>query len=261
MNKNINRIIAYGCSYTAGDEIMDHVVMGVSFEECNQWKLDYLKNRSRSTHYTGKFKQDFNIAWNDPLHKKSSWAGQLANLMNLSFENRATNGSGLDEQYFRMYNDYTQGLILDTDLVVVGLTSMNRIIDFRSADKVTTLISNDIPDDIGSKLLLDIYNDDYAVFHYFRTLNSFNSLRSKIRLLIQPMVNNMLPHELDQLNIPHTRSFAEDIWKNSMGNMVLPEEYLRPPIINGIAKNCAFGHPPLESHIELAEKIYKQIKS
>ena len=77
---------------------------------------------------------------------------------------------------------------------------------------------------------------------------------------MQPMVNEMLPHHLDKLNIPHTRTFAEDIWKNSIGNLLLPEEYLRPPIVNGIAIKCAFGHPPVESHIELAEKIYKQIE-
>ena len=138
MDKNINRIIAYGCSYTAGDEIMDHIALDISFEECNQLKREYLQKNEKSPNHTGKFKKYVNIAWNNPLHQKSSWAGQLANLMNLPFENRAINGSGLDEQYFRIYNDYTQGLILDTDLVLVGLTSMNRMIDFRLPEKVTS---------------------------------------------------------------------------------------------------------------------------
>ena len=39
--KKINRILAYGCSYTAGDEIMDHIKMGISFEECNRIKQRY----------------------------------------------------------------------------------------------------------------------------------------------------------------------------------------------------------------------------
>jgi len=255
---NINRIIAYGCSYTAGDEIMDHVALGISFEECNQLKREYLLKNEKSPNHTSKFKKDFNIRWDDPLHRNSSWAGQLAKLMNVSFENRATNGSGLDEQYFKIHHDYAQGLILKDDLVLIGLTSMNRMIDFRS--KTTTLISKNIPDDSGSRLLLDIYNDDYIVFHYFKTLDLFNGLRSKMRLLMQPMVDHMLPYQLNRLNVPNTRIFAKDIWKNSISNILLPEDYLRSPIVNGVKNKCAFGHPTLESHTELAEKIYKQIE-
>lgn len=260
MNKNFNRILAYGCSYTAGDEIMDHIVMGVSFEECNQWKRDYLKNKTASLSYTAKFKQDFNIKWDDPLHRNSSWAAQLAELLDLSFENRAMNGSGIDEQYLKIYSDYSQGLILDNDLVLVGLTSMNRMIDFRLKEKITTLISKNIPNDVGSKLYLDMYNDDYVVFHYFKTLKLFNDLATKIQLMMQPMTNDMMGDQLDKLNLPHTRVFAELVWKESINNILLPEEFLRLPVIDSILKRCEFGHPPLESHIELAKKIHKQIK-
>jgi hypothetical protein len=258
MNKNFNRIIAYGCSYTAGDEIMDHIVMGVSFEECNQWKQDYLNNKTASLAHTTNFKKDFNIRWDDPLHRNSSWAAQLAKLLNVPFENRAMNGSGLDEQYLGIYMDYDQGRILDTDLVLVGLTSMNRMIDFRLKEKITTLISKNIPDDVGSKLYLDMYNDDYVVFHYFKTLELFNGLATKIQLMMQPMTNDMMLGQLDRLSIPHTRSFANTVWKNSIDNILLPEEYLQPLIVNGVARKCAFGHPPLESHIELAEKLHKK---
>jgi hypothetical protein len=260
MDKNFNRIIAYGCSYTAGDEIMDHIVMGVSFEECNQTKLDYLNNRRSSIVpvYTSRFKEDFNIKWNDPLHRNSSWAAQLAKLLDIPFENRAMNGSGLDEQYLGIYMDYAQGQILDNDLVLVGLTSMNRTIDFRLKEKITTLVSKNIPDELGSKLFLDIYNDDFLVFQYFKTLNLLSNLSSDINLLIQPMVADMTPKQLDNLKLTHSRLFANNVWKNIIDNIILPEECLQPPIVNGVAKKCAFGHPPLESHIELAEKLHKK---
>jgi hypothetical protein len=257
--KNVKRIIAYGCSYTAGDEIMDHVILGVSFEECNQWKKDYLNKGKSTVAYTIKFKEDFNIRWDDPLHKNNSWAAHLAKLSNLSFENRAMNGSGLDEQYLKIYNDYTSGQILETDVVLVGLTSMNRMIDFRSTEKITTLISKNIPDDISSKLLLEIYNDDYIVFQYFKTLSLLSSLNSKMRLLMQPMVKNMMTTELNKISISHTSSFANDIWNNIINNIILPDEWLQPPMVNGIVKQCAFGHPPVESHIELAGKMHNKL--
>jgi hypothetical protein len=253
MNKNIKRILAYGCSYTAGDEIVDHVIMGVSFEECNQWKRDYLNKRLASSAHTGKFKTDFNIQWDDPLHRNSSWAAQVAKLLDLPFENRAMNGSGLDEQYLKIYSDCETGLILDSDLVLVGLTTINRMIDFRLKEKITTLISRNIPDDIGSKLLLDLYNDDYMVYHYFKTLSSLNSLSSKIQVLMQPMVNDMLVSQLDKLDLQHSRQYADSVWRECQPN-ILSESYLAHSPI------CEFGHPALECHIELAEKIYNQIK-
>jgi hypothetical protein len=253
MNKKINRIVAYGCSYTAGDEIMDHIVMGITFEECNQWKRDYLNKGSASLAYTSKFKTDFKIRWDDPLHRASSWAGQLANLMNLPFENRATNGSGLDQQYLKIYSDYENGLILDSDLVLVGLTTMNRMIDFRLKEKVATLISKNIPNDLGSKLLLELYNDDCIVFQYFKTLSLLNSLSSKMRLVMQPMTNHMLDSQLDKLNLQHSRTYADSVWRECTPN-VLSQFYL------GSYPKCEYGHPALECHIELAEKIFKQIK-
>ena len=253
MKKSINRILAYGCSYTAGDEIMDHVVMGITFEECNKWKREYLNNRLSSVAYTSKFKTDFKIAWNDPLHRNSSWAAQLAKIANLPFENRAMNGSGLDEQYLKIYHDYENGLILDSDLVLIGLTSMNRMIDFRLKEKITTLISKNIPNDVGSRLLLELYNDDYIVYHYFKSLSLLNNLSSKMRLLMQPMVNDMLDTGLDKLNLQHSRQYADSIW-SECGPNILSQFYL------GTHPKCEFGHPALECHIELAEKIYENVK-
>jgi hypothetical protein len=261
MKKDIKRILAYGCSYTAGDEIMDHVIMGLSFDECNQTKQDYLNNRQSSIvpAHTARFKEDFNIRWDEPLHRSNSWAAHLAKKLGVSFENRAMNGSGLDEQYLGICTDYSRGLILNNDLVLVGLTSLNRTIDFRSKEKITTLISKNIPEDLGSKLFLDIYNDDFLVFQYFKTLNLLSGLSSDINLLMQPMVADMTPKQLAKLDLTHSRLFADNVWKNTIDNIILPEECLQLPIVNGVAKKCAFGHPPVESHIELAGKMHNKL--
>jgi hypothetical protein len=250
MKNNINRILAYGCSYTAGDEIMDHVIMGVTLEECNRLKKEYI---AKETATTLQFKNDFNIKWDEPLHRANSWAAQVAKLVNLPFENRAMNGSGLDEHYLKIYSDYEKGLILDSDLVLVGLTSMNRMIDFRSKRKITTLVSRLIPDDVGSKLLLDLYNDDYMAYHYFKTLSLLNGLSSKMKLLMQPMVNEMLFKQLNKLDLRHTRHYAHNIWRECQPNILSQYHLERLP-------ECEFGHPALECHIKLAEKIYENVK-
>ena len=256
MNKSIKRILAYGCSFTAGAEIMDHVVMGVSFEECNRQKLNYLKNNKSP--YS--FNQDFNIEWNNPLGRNSSWPAQLADLLGLEFENRARNGTSLDDHYLKIYNDYNQGLILEDDLVLVGLTTMNRMIDFRSNEKIATLMLRDIPYEASSKLLLDICNDDYLVFQYFKTLILLNGFNSKMQLRMQPMTITILDTGLMHLNNPHTKQFAKDVWSSIIDKVLLPEEFLKRPEVNGVKIACGFAHPPLESHTELANKIFERVK-
>jgi hypothetical protein len=77
---------------------------------------------------------------------------------------------------------------------------------------------------------------------------------------MQPMSDNMLIKQLNELNIPHTKMFAEHVWNSVIDNILLPEDYLKSPIVNGVKKQCAFGHPPLESHTELANKIFEKVK-
>ena len=237
---------------------MDHVVMGVSFEECNQLKIDYL---NKGGNHVRQFKEDVGIYYQtEELHRNNSWTGQLAKLLDLEFENRAISGSGLDEHYFNIYNDYNQGLILEDDLVIVGLTYIDRIPDFRKEEKITTLMSRNIPDEVGSKLLLEIHNDDYLVFQYFKNLILLNGLNLKMQLKMQPMTVTILnKYRMERLNIPHTKQFAEHVWNSIIDNILLPEEFLKRPEVRGVQIECGFHHPPLESHIELANKIFEKL--
>ena len=60
--KKINRIVAYGCSYTVGDEIMDHDVLGMTFEECNDIKQKYLNAGGVASAWDG-----WKTGWKDAL--------------------------------------------------------------------------------------------------------------------------------------------------------------------------------------------------
>lgn len=247
----INRILAYGCSYTAGDEIMDHVKIGVTFEECNQIKQRYSTTYGQGYDIAA-FRTEFNLSRDYPLHRNNSWAAILAKKLTVSFENRAVNGSGLDEHYFKIYNDYNNGQIKDTDLVLVGLTSIDRMIDFRSDRPMPhnySLISSLIPNDDGSRLLLELQNDDFLVFHYFKTIHLLHYLGSKINLIMQPMKKLWPVHNITNLDAPYTEQYANTVWKEC-STSILSELYLED-----VTPPCGFGHPALESHILLAEKL------
>jgi hypothetical protein len=257
MNK-INRIVAYGCSYTAGDELMDHVVMGVTFEKCNDIKQQYLDTYSRNCAISY-FRKDFKkISHYQNAYRNRTWAAQLAKRLNINFENRAVNGSGPDEHYFRIYNDLVNGLINDSDLILVGLTSMDRIIDFRPIRAMphnNTLISASIPEEEGSRLFIELFNDDFTVYNYCKNIHLLHCLSSKINLLMQPMRKWWTIDHIIRRDIPNTKEYAINVW-NECKPSLLSNLYLED-----IVPACGFGHPAIESHTLLAEQLEELVRN
>jgi|688.fasta_scaffold319645_2 hypothetical protein len=257
MEKSFNRVIAYGCSFTAGDEIMDHVFMDTSFEKCNRIKRQYIIDVGRID-AGAKFRKTYNIQKADAeLNRNHSWAACLAKHLDLPFENRAISGSGIDQVYFTIYHDLLRSSISKTDLVLVGLPPQYRMIDFRNPHKpLPLLLAHLDKDNVENKLLIDMFNDDFAHFHYFKTVELLCNLKINIRL--QPMLPNMILGA--SYKIKHTSDYINSVWANSTKNMLLPEESLKHPTVNGEKIMCEFGHPPVESHVLLAEKIYSQVE-
>jgi hypothetical protein len=261
--RTIDRVVAYGCSWTAGSELMDHVHMGVSFDECNAIKKTYIS--SGKTHENmHKFIEKYKI--NEPaieeLNRHSSWAGQLAGLLGKPIENRAVGGSSLDQSYFELYRDYHDGKILPTDLVLFGLTTAYRTIGFRDRIVGSLQLGYHFRDDnVEDRSLLKLYDDNFLVFSYFKTLSILNSLKSKMNIRLQPVVKGLNPfsHEFD-FATAHAKNYAQHIWNESQDALILPNEHLQEYIVDGKPKRCGFMHEPVESHIELANKIYNQVK-
>jgi len=254
MEKSFNRVIAYGCSLTAGDELMDHVFMDTSFEKCNRIKRQYIADLGRKD-AVDKFRKTYNIHRADAeLNRNHSWAAYLAKHLDLPFENRATSGSGIDQVYFNIYHDILNSSISETDLILVGLPPQYRMIDFRDPHKPVPFLLNRLDKhNIKNKLLIDMFNDDFVYFHYFKTIELLCNLKINIRL--QPMLPNMI---LDQsYKINYTRDYINSVWVNSTQNMLLSEESLKYPIVDGEEIKCGFGHRPVESHMLLAEQIFK----
>ena len=269
--KKINRIVAYGCSYTVGDEIMDHDVLRMTFAECNGIKHKYLNTGGVASAWDGwktgwkdalklgimpppkQFKIDYRTdRWHSYLHRQMSWAGQLAKRLHVQFENRAVIGSGLDEHYFKIYNDFQNGKINDNDLVLCGLTNYHRIIDFRTnryEPANNTLISYLIPNEEGSRLFLELFNNDFMIYQYCKNIHLLHCLGSKMNLLMQPMQKEVILDHIIGLDIPETKQYAESIWNECassfLSKLYLSDEYPR----------CGFGHPSLESHTLLAEQL------
>lgn len=245
---SFDRIVAYGCSWTAGDELLDHEILGVSFSECNRLKREHDSPNS--------FNEKYNIIEPCAINRNASWAAQLAKLLNKPFENRAVGGSSMDHIYYNVYIDMIKGNITDRDLILVGLTSPNRFLQFihKRAQSVLLGYPPHWKDEATLRLFTTICDDSYIVFSYFRTLVALNALKEHINIRIQPTSGGMSPNsEVFLYDIDDVKKYALDVW-DKCDTMLLAEDFLKIEPEN--IEICRFQHQPVESHIALAKRIY-----
>lgn len=253
---SIDRIIAYGCSFTAGDEIVDHLLLNLSFKEVNKLKKNYSNQVE--------FYKKFDIEFPNDLMRQSSWAGQLAKLLNKPFISKAYPGFSISQSYFQIYNDWKNNLITNKDLVLVGLTGPSRLVWFnknlQKLDSAPLLnyLENCKYSFTEKRPLLELFDDNLTAFNYFSFLNNLQQLKAHINIRIQPMTaNNTVYDKNFSLAGIHSdmMKYCLDIFDDCQSITLLSKEYLRNNIIDPNIVLCGYGHPPLESHIELAIKI------
>jgi hypothetical protein len=253
-----NRVVAYGCSFTAGDEIVDHLIIDKTFEETNKIKQKFSNQVE--------FYKHFNITFPTDLILQNSWAGQLARLLNKPFVNKAYPGFSIGQSFFQIFNDYKNNIISKNDLILVGLTGTTRMMwynkDLKQMDSAPLLNYIENLNLSANEILplANLYDDNLNAFYYYSFLNNIQQLKSYLNIRIQPMiVNNSINN--DHFSMRH--SLDENIYKYCLNVfddcssiLLLPKEHLRNKVLDPKIVLCGYKHPPLESHIELAIKIY-----
>ena len=169
----INRIVAYGCSFTSGDELCDHIVLE---------NADYFKKALGKDAYMQYFFNNVPSSIRDNLparQRKASWVGSLAGNLNLEVDNRAIAGSSLLTILWNILRDLESGKITSTDFVIVGTTTLARSIYFDQTSEKSVLHSypsswplhlKDNPTAINN--ILDFLNPMYMHYNYYVTLSA-----------------------------------------------------------------------------------------
>jgi hypothetical protein len=249
--KNTNRIIAYGCSYTSGAELMDHVYLNMTFDRCNSIKKYFSFNPTT----VSKFSKFYNIKEADSLNRQNSWAAHLSKKLNKSFENRAEQGSGLDQVYFKICEDLRNGLINKDDLVIVGLIDIDRVIVFNHVSIRSLLLGWQLRDNNPHDVtLVELLNDDWLFFNYYKTLKLMLLLNDKINIRFQPMTVRQNLEKYDSLT--YVRDYANEVWEELQPLILSKTDVLE---LKEGQQLCGFRHHPVESHIDLADRIYSKL--
>lgn len=124
-----NRAIAYGCSWTVGLEIFDHEYIPDS-DAIKRNRTKFMGN-NYAEHAYNLLGADV-MKQIDTRQRQWSWAGQVAKKCELPFENRAKNGNSLPGIMLDILEDINANKITDKDMILIGLTSENRLIDVSS---------------------------------------------------------------------------------------------------------------------------------
>lgn len=124
------RIVSYGCSLTAGTELMDHAALDMTEEEY----IQYLNNNKLDSipkiysHLIDNFPEK--MIKMEEMNAQASWPNFICNHYNVPHLNRGFPGASITHTTFKILSDIHSNATNDSDLLLVGITSPNRWFQF-----------------------------------------------------------------------------------------------------------------------------------
>lgn len=195
---NIDKIIAYGCSWTAGDELYDHLIHP---------KADRIKRKHGISHWKENYdsleiRQKLNITGQERV---SSWAAQTAEMLGVdNFVNKAIGGYSMDSIAFRFEQDVYNGSLTENTLALVGITTPWRVMHFKKESShiiKNILFSSNLPDHMDARTLLKIYTDDLLYYNFFNAIQRMILIANEKNInLYMVSMAKFLPKYIEEYN-------------------------------------------------------------
>jgi hypothetical protein len=268
VKKNIEHVIAFGCSYTFGEELPEVLLVQSDFFKKNEQAVK-LYNRRKTKNFKDTLTPEDRHFWytllkkdyNDPesdydsgfesyrnLANQMSYAGQLSNLLNAkTYQNFSIPGSS--NHSIVMTIILNKHVITKDSLVIIGLTHPMR---------KTKMFENYIYKFCGQHRHYTIFGD--------------TTFKSDVLSAILPIDNDSIIQELhlvyqvikilEELNCsyilydPSGQSGIELLDDLSLNTCYIPSLYE----INNRSNSCCFlGHPSNDAHNNVAKYMFKLI--
>ena len=159
----MTRLVAYGCSYTAGTEIADHIVLNQPRKIVDDLKIEFGQGKWQEIldHFEfdhdplrdlsgGNFYRWYDINETDELftaediNRSSTWVRYLAELRGHShYRNRAMGGASLEHAVWFIEQDIMNGVIdLEKDKVIVQVPHPYRMFAFGDDGNPKSVVPN-----------------------------------------------------------------------------------------------------------------------
>ena len=271
------RLISFGCSFTSGAELIDHEILGISFNECNKIKHQWLADKKLMSEFEFYVAREGNMTLGEYVNagSKRSYAAKLADKLGLEHVNYAIPGSAVDHMVLDLFRGhYTQKINPETDLIFLGITTPHRYVCF-SPEKTGAALSRVISD--RDFIDSDMHYNDYKVMQtYLFALQNFKNfcIVNNFDFYLQPVP----PKHLLFDNGPqskHGNIFADIYfdWQYLQTFEKMFQEILDCSVDSDLSlfagvrardvtePLCGFKHPPENAHKYFAEKLYVKISN
>lgn len=173
---NYSDIVSYGCSYTAGEELMDPTIHA----DCEK-----IKQEKGLEHWWNHYRLNWHMDENSIIERElaTSWPNTVAQMMGLPLHNRARSGSSLPWSLFSLEQDLNHGSISEHCLILVGVTGMHRSLHWNRSALAESWLHHHQPypqPEWHRDTVLGIYNDAQCLWLHLTYLLRFCEISSKI---------------------------------------------------------------------------------
>ena len=272
---DIERAVFFGCSFTAGDELYDHLLLGITEDECDALK------RKKGPHA---FYHDLiypKLSWPacENYGKTFSWAQKLTNKLQVENLNLARGGAGAKQIFLAVQHYIEEHLPKKTDVVFIGTTFIERLfnIDENCLGHVHVLgFKNRYIDwKIEDLLQFFTYPEMYVSYYsYYAAIIDILAAKG-IEVVFVRMMSNHFFDECEKKFIEHmknlekSRDFSNNNYYYALAlshkshvdrhtlDITSLTELSFPEGENGGV--YAFGHPKELAHAKLATEIFEEI--
>lgn len=252
----IDKIISFGCSFTAGEELLSHHIHP---------DADNIK-RNKGISY---WKENFETAETLKLssqEQKISWAGQVATTLNVEFEGKARGGASLPYSLYHLEEMIYEEKITDKTLILFGVTTMGRSLYFYNNSGIIKSFLYGHPQwwpkkDWDQQTVLDIFNDPMQLWLQLNYLHRLVQISNKLngRLLIFSMNGFVpaLPVENESKKYPLFRYKYNEILS---APFVYSDKSLLGLCKNQLKDQHGGNHPKLHIHKKFADYVIGKLK-
>jgi hypothetical protein len=259
---NINRVVAFGCSYTSGEELLYH-----ELGELDEYRKNTLNDPRLFFQKISKDKSAQNLL--SAIRVKQlevAWPAKLAKLLEVECVNFAEVGNSMDKILWQIEKKKLEKFFRPGDLILVGATNPYRNVFFKDHAPMSFQLPSLYwgvssyligVDEIGNsdvvvskdidKHLVHWFNNDRIVWDYLKSLKVLQFLNINI-------VNAMSYTDIQvkKYNIELFNKMTKEIQylqSNSMDTFANKEDY------------HVWGHPKEIVHERFAESIYTILKN
>ena len=271
------RIISYGCSITAGSELIDHELLNLSeedlFAHVKKQNIRGSHDLFKSLNASPKTIENIRVR-----NATKSWPNFIAKRFDKPMHNRAIEGTSLSDATYRILSDLHNSKINDDDLILVGVTSPLRWFQFFETGDFGGGI-------FGSKFIGSVWESKFSsefktqIEHHW--VNAYNIVYTYFKeLMILSTLSDRLNGRLKLCYVFGKDTFMSYTFVEEMKDKKFSEFYdmcvsMLPPHheINTIgltllSGDCntdtenhhVFGHPRIEYHEQYANLVIEKLE-